>query len=162
MNYLLYRVGATRSSNAPAGRFRAFAAEFPLDNQLDNEQTIVLEASTRVSSESKSRIQVLQGTLDLIVLRTLRSMGPQHAYGIAARLQQVSEDLLKLNQGTLYPALVRLEQQGWIKGKWDKTENGREAKYYDITKAGLKALEEQTQRWRQLSGLVEKLLAEES
>ena len=67
-------------------------------------------------SEAKSRIQVLQGTLDLIILRTLSSMGPLHAYGIAARLEQVSEDLLKLNQGTLYPALVRLEQQGWIKG----------------------------------------------
>ena len=113
-------------------------------------------------SEAKSRIQVLQGTLDLIILRTLSSMGPQHAYGIAARLEQVSEDLLKLNQGTLYPALVRLEQQGWIKGKWNKTENGREAKYYAITKAGLKALGEETQRWRQLSGLVEKLLGEES
>ena len=118
--------------------------------------------STRLSSESKSRIQVLQGTLDLIVLRTLATMGPQHAYGIASRLEQVSEDLLKLNQGTLYPALVRLEQQGWIKGKWDKTENGREAKYYSITKAGTKALEDETERWRQLSGLVEKLLAEES
>ncbi len=113
-------------------------------------------------SEAKSRMQVLQGTLDLIILRTLSSMGPQHAYGIAARLEQVSEDLLKLNQGTLYPALVRLEQQGWIKGKWNKTENGREAKYYAITKAGLKALGEETQRWRQLSGLVEKLLGEES
>jgi PadR family transcriptional regulator, regulatory protein PadR len=113
-------------------------------------------------SEAKSRIQVLQGTLDLIILRTLSNMGPQHAYGIAARLEQVSQDLLKLNQGTLYPALVRLEQQGWIKGKWNKTENGRDAKYYAITKAGLKALGEETQRWRQLSGLVEKLLGEES
>jgi len=115
-----------------------------------------------LSSESKSRIQVLQGTLDLIVLRSLASMGPQHAYGIAARLEQVSEDLLKLNQGTLYPALVRLEQQGWIKGKWDKTENGREARYYAITKSGWKALGQETQRWRQLSGLMEKLLTEES
>ena len=105
---------------------------------------------------------MLQGTLDLIVLRTLASLGPQHAYGIAARLEQVSEDLLKLNQGTLYPALVRLEQQGWIKGKWDKTENRRDAKYYSITKAGMKALGQETQRWRQLSGLVEKLLGEES
>jgi PadR family transcriptional regulator PadR len=113
-------------------------------------------------SEGKSRIQVLQGTLDLIVLRTLATMGPQHAYGIAARLEQVSEDLLKLNQGTLYPALVRLEQQGWIKGTWDKTENGREAKYYAINKAGLKALGVETERWRQLSGLVEKLLGEET
>ena len=118
-------------------------------------------SSTRLSSKSKSRNQVLQGTLDLIILRTLASMGPQHAYGIASRLEQVSEDLLKLNQGTLYPALVRLEQQGWIKGKWDKTENGREAKYYSITKAGVKALSEETERWRQLSGLVEKLLTEE-
>jgi len=117
---------------------------------------------TRLPSEGKPRIQVLQGTLDLIVLRTLRSLGPRHAYGIAARLEQVSGDLLKLNQGTLYPALVRLEHQGWIKGKWDTTENGREAKYYAITKAGLKALGEETQRWRQLSGLVEKLLGEES
>jgi PadR family transcriptional regulator PadR len=115
-----------------------------------------------LSSEEKSRIQVLQGTLDLMVLRTLHALGPRHAYGIAARLEQVSEDLLKLNQGTLYPALVRLEQQGWIQGKWAKTENGREAKYYSITKAGVKALERETQRWRQLSGLVEKLLAEES
>jgi PadR family transcriptional regulator, regulatory protein PadR len=109
----------------------------------------------------QSRNQVLQGTLDLIVLRTLATLGPQHAYGIAARLEQISEDLLKLNQGTLYPALVRLEQQGWIKGKWDKTENGREAKYYAITKSGLKALGAETERWRQLSGLVEKLLSEE-
>ncbi len=113
-------------------------------------------------SESKARAQVLQGTLDLIVLRTLATMGPQHAYGIATRLQQVSEDSLNLNQGTLYPALVRLEQQGWIKGAWGKTEHNREAKYYAITKAGQRALKEETARWRLLSGLVEKLLWEES
>ena len=87
-------------------------------------------------------------------------MGPQHAYGIASRLEKVSEYLLKLNHGTLYPALFRLEQLGWIKGKWDKTENGREAKYYSISKAGGKALGEETGRWRQLSGLVERLLAD--
>jgi PadR family transcriptional regulator PadR len=85
-------------------------------------------------------IQVLQGTLDPIILRTLHTMGPQHAYAIATRIEQVSEDVLCLNQGTLYPALVRLEQQGWIKGAWRKTENNREAKYYAITKAGQKAL----------------------
>ncbi|MBZ5585753.1 MAG: helix-turn-helix transcriptional regulator, partial [Acidobacteriia bacterium] len=81
-------------------------------------------------SEDRERLQVFQGTLDLIVMRILASMGPQHAYGIAARLMQVSEDSLNLNQGTLYPALVRLEQQGWIKGSWGKTENNRDAKYY--------------------------------
>jgi PadR family transcriptional regulator, regulatory protein PadR len=103
---------------------------------------------------------VLQGTLDLIVLRTLQSIGPQHAYAIATRLQQVSNSLLHLNQGTLYPALVRLEQQGWIKGTWSKTESNREAKFYAITKAGERALTEETRRWRRMSGLVEKLLSE--
>jgi transcriptional regulator len=104
-------------------------------------------------------MQVLQGTLDLIVLRTLATMGPQHAYGLATRLQQVSEDSLNLNQGTLYPALVRLEQQGWIKAVWGTTESKREAKFYSITRAGQSALAEETKRWRRLSGLVEKLLA---
>jgi PadR family transcriptional regulator, regulatory protein PadR len=111
-------------------------------------------------SEGADRMAVLQGTLDLIVLRMLQSMGRQHAYAIATRLQQVSEDLLRINQGTLYPALVRLEQQGRIKGTWGKTETNREAKYYAITKAGEKALVEETRRWRQMSGLVEKLLSE--
>jgi len=99
--------------------------------------------------------------LDLIVLRTLASMGSQHAYQIASRLEQVSGSLLNLNQGTLYPALVRLEQYGWIKGTWGKTENNREAKYYAITRTGQKALGEETQRWRRMAGLVEKLLVEE-
>ena len=93
-----------------------------------------------MASERTDRSAVLQGTLDLIVLRTLQTMGAQHAYAIATRLQQVSEDLLQLNQGTLYPALVRLEQQGRIKGTWGKTENNREAKFYAITKAGAKGV----------------------
>jgi len=113
-------------------------------------------------SKETEPIQLLQGTLDLIVLRTLDSMGSQHAYQIATRLQQVSDSLLNLNQGTLYPALVRLEQYGWIKGTWGKTENNREAKYYAITGTGQKALGEETQRWRRMAGLVEKLLVEES
>jgi len=113
-------------------------------------------------SEDAGRIPILQGTLDLIVLRTLATMGPQHAYGIATRLEQVSEDLLHLNQGTLYPALVRLEQQGRIKGTWGKTDNNREAKFYAITKAGEKALAQETLRWRRITGLVEKLLSEEA
>ena len=111
-------------------------------------------------SEDAGRIPILQGTLDLIVLRTLATMGPQHAYAIATRLEQVSEDLLHLNQGTLYPALVRLEQQGRIKGRWGKTESNREAKFYAITKSGEKALAQETLRWRRMTGLVEKLLSE--
>jgi transcriptional regulator len=106
-------------------------------------------------------VELLQGTLDLIVLRTLSSMGPQHAYAIAARLEQVPEHPLRVNQGTLYPALVRLEQRGWIKGKWRTTENGREAKYYALTKAGRHALDGKTERWRRLVGLLETLLADE-
>jgi PadR family transcriptional regulator PadR len=109
----------------------------------------------------KKPIPILQGTLDLMILRTLATMGPQHAYGIANRLEQVSGDRLNLNQGTIYPALIRLEQHGWTSATWSKTENNREAKYYCITKAGLKGLEEETVRWRQMSGVVERLLAEE-
>jgi transcriptional regulator len=117
---------------------------------------------TRMSSEGKERVELLQGTLDLIVLRALATMGPQHAYGLAARLEQVAEPSLTLNQGTLYPALVRLEQKGWIKGSWQRTETNREAKYYGITRAGGRALHKQTERWRRLAGLVDKLLLNES
>lgn len=114
-----------------------------------------------MASKETESIQLLQGTLDLIVLRTLTAMGPQHAYQIASRLEQVSGSLLNLNQGTLYPALVRLEQYAWIKGTWGKTENNREAKFYAVTRAGQKALEHETQRWRKMANLVEKLLVEE-
>src|SRR5215467_3206795 len=109
-------------------------------------------------SEDREPIRILQGTLDLIVLRTLFAMGPQHAYAIATRLQQVSEDSLSMNQGTLYPALVRLEQQGWIKGSWGKTESNREALFYSITTAGRLELKDQTTRWRRMTTLVDKLL----
>lgn len=120
-------------------------------------------SSTGMSSEEgqvkkTAPISILQGTLDLMILRTLAILGPRHAYAIATRLEQVSEELLKVNQGTLYPALVRLEQNGWIKGAWGTTESNREAKYYAITKAGLKALEDETQRWRQMAGVMDKLL----
>jgi transcriptional regulator len=113
-----------------------------------------------MSIENRRGSQILQGTLDLIVLRTLESMGPQHAYAIASRLEQLSEQTIRLNQGTLYPALVRLEQNGWIKGSWKRTENNREAKFYSITKSGVKAMGEETERWRSMSTLMEKLLCD--
>jgi PadR family transcriptional regulator PadR len=115
-----------------------------------------------MSSSPKEPVELLQGTLDLIVLRTLATMGALHAYALAARLEQMAEHPFTLNQGTLYPALVRLEQKGWIKGTWQKTENNRDAKYYGITKTGLKALDKETARWRRLVGLVDKLLLKES
>ena len=113
-----------------------------------------------MTSEGSGRVELLQGTLDLIVLRALTTMGPQHAYGLAARLEQIADHPFSLNQGTLYAALVRLEQSGWIKSTWQKTENNREAKYYAITKAGTRAVERQTERWRRLAGLVDRLLLE--
>jgi PadR family transcriptional regulator PadR len=115
-----------------------------------------------MASEDSPRVEVLQGTLDLIVLRALSTMGPQHAYGLAARLEQIADHPFLLNQGTLYAALVRLDQRGWIKGKWQRTESGRDAKYYAITAAGTRALEKQTQRWRPLVGFRDKLLLDES
>lgn len=112
-------------------------------------------------SSGEKNVELLQGTLDLIILRALSTMGPLHSYALATRLAQVSDHPLSLNQGTLYPALVRLDQKGWIKGTWQKTESNREAKYYAITRSGLKALEKETERWRRLVGLVDKLLLHE-
>jgi PadR family transcriptional regulator, regulatory protein PadR len=108
-----------------------------------------------------ARIDLLPGTLELIVLRTLTAMGPQHAYGIAARIEQVAVDPVRLNQGSLYPALVRLEQKGWIKGTWRTTETNREARYYAITRAGTRALAEQVERWQRSASLVNRLLLDE-
>ena len=109
---------------------------------------------------ASDQVELLQGTLDLIVLRALSTMGPLHAYALATRLAQVSDHPLSLNQGTLYPALVRLEQKGLIKGAWGKTESNREAKFYRITKPGESELKRQAEKWQRLSGLVNKLLAE--
>lgn len=116
-----------------------------------------------MSSETgRTKVELIQGVLDLIVLQALATMGPQHAYGLAARLEQVADHPLTLNQGTLYPALVRLEQKGWIKGEWGRTESNREAKFYAITKAGSKAIAAQSERWYRLVGLVDKLFLKES
>ena len=105
-----------------------------------------------------SRGEVLQGTLDLIVLKTLDALGPLHGYGIAMRIKQVSEDLLKLNQGTLYPALLRLEQRGWVSSKWGVSENNRKAKYYSLTRAGRKQLAAEAASWERMSALISRLL----
>jgi transcriptional regulator len=102
---------------------------------------------------------VLQGTLDLIVLKTLETLGPTHGYGIAVRIGQVSENILQLNQGTLYPALLRLEQKGWIKSEWGESENNRRARFYALTKAGKKQLREETADWERFSGVMQRVLA---
>jgi PadR family transcriptional regulator len=105
-----------------------------------------------------SKSEVLQGTLDLLVLKTLDSIGPMHGFGIALRIQQVSEDLLQLNQGTLYPALLRLEQRGWIAARWGVSENNRKAKYYSLTRAGRRQLLEEAESWDRMSGMINRVL----
>ncbi len=103
-------------------------------------------------------MDVLQGTLDLMVLQTLESMGPLHGYGLARRIEQVSEDLLKLNEGTVYASLVRLQQQRWISAAWGVSENNRKAKFYAITKAGRRQLARETENWERISGVIARLL----
>jgi PadR family transcriptional regulator len=105
-----------------------------------------------------SKSEVLQGTLDLLVLKTLDSLGPMHGFEIALRIQQVSKDLLQLNQGTLYPALLRLEQRGLIASKWGVSENNRKAKYYSLTRAGRKQLEQEVESWGRMSTMINRVL----
>lgn len=105
------------------------------------------------------RTDVLQGTLTLMILKTLHGLGPQHGYGIARRIEQVSHDALRLNQGTLYPALVKLEQQGWIKAKWGISENNRKAKFYALTPRGEKQLVAEEARWSRVATVVGRFLA---
>jgi PadR family transcriptional regulator, regulatory protein PadR len=105
-------------------------------------------------------VDVLQGTLDLLVLKTLAGLGPLHGYGIARRIEQVSEDLLALNQGTLYPALLRLEQQAWIKSEWGVSENNRRARFYSLTTTGKKQLETEIDRWRRMSAAVNAIIGD--
>jgi PadR family transcriptional regulator, regulatory protein PadR len=102
--------------------------------------------------------EVLQGTLDLMILKTLRALGPLHGFGIARRIEQVSGDVLQLNEGTVYTSLLRLQQQGWISAAWGTSENNRKAKFYSITKRGEKQLEIETENWERISGVIGRVL----
>lgn len=106
---------------------------------------------------SKPKSDLLQGTLDLLVLKTL-DLQPMHGWGIAQRIQQVSESVLQVNQGSLYPALHRLEEQGWIESSWAVSENNRQAKYYELTRLGRKQLSEETENWHRLSTAVGRIV----
>jgi len=103
--------------------------------------------------------EVLPGTLNLLILKTLATLGELHGYGIARRIEQVSDDLLELNQGTIYPALLKLEQMGWIRTRWSTSENNRRAKYYSLTRAGRKQLTVEEDAWRRTSAIVTRFLA---
>jgi transcriptional regulator len=106
--------------------------------------------------------EVPYGTLDLMVLKTLAQMGPLHGYGIARRIEQLAEGMLALNQGTIYPALLRLEQKGWITSEWGSSENNRRARFYSITKTGKKQLAAETARWARTVAMMQRMLGEES
>ena len=110
---------------------------------------------------AKSKIDLLQGTLDLLILKTL-AIGPMHGWGISQRIQQVSEDVLRVNQGSLYPALHRLEASGWIVAEWGASENNRQAKFYRLTKTGAKQLREETEQWERMAGAVARILSVEA
>ena len=108
-----------------------------------------------------TRADIMQGTLDLMVLRTLETLGPQHGWGIAQRLEQVSEEALRVNQGTLYPALLRLEQRRLIRSRWGTSENNRRARFYSLTAAGRRQLVAERKQWRLVSEIIERLLTAE-
>ena len=105
-----------------------------------------------------TRTDVLQGTLDLMVLKTLDAAGEIHGYGIAQHIQQISDDALALNQGTLYPALLRLEQRGWIRSRWGRSDNNRKARFYRLTTAGRRQLAAETRSWERMAGIMQRLL----
>jgi len=108
---------------------------------------------------SSGKSDILQGTLDLIVLKPLGTLGPTHGYGISVRLHQVSANILQLNQGTLYPALLRLQQKRWITSKWGVSDNNRKAKFYSITEAGKKQLNVEAKNWQRIAAVMERLLS---
>lgn len=112
-----------------------------------------------MGSARPDKADVLQGTLILLVLRTLEALGPLHGYGIARRIEQISHDVLQLNQGTLYPALLRMEQEGWISSKWGASEKNRKARFYSITAAGRRRLAKETEEWRRMSSTIERFLS---
>lgn len=111
-----------------------------------------------MKNDQADKADVLQGTLILLVLRTLEALGPLHGYGIARRIEQISKDVLQLNQGTLYPALLRMEQEEWISSGWGASEKNRRAKFYSITPAGQRRLAKETEDWRRMSSTIERFL----
>jgi transcriptional regulator len=111
-----------------------------------------------MESARSGKADVLQGTLILLVLRTLEALGPQHGYGIARRIEQISKEVLQLNQGTLYPALLRMEQEGWISSRWGASEKNRKARFYSITAAGRRRLAREAEDWRRMSSTIERFL----
>ena len=119
---------------------------------------VILFAMSKGKGDANAKSEILQGTLDLMILKTLQAMGPLHGFGIARRLEQVSEEVLRLNEGTVYTSLLRLQQNGWIEAEWGASENNRKAKFYSITRSGLKQLAKETASWERISGVIGRVL----
>jgi len=111
-----------------------------------------------IGAADAKRAEVLQGTLDLMIMKTLHALGPLHGFGIARRIEQVSQEVLQLNEGTVYTSLLRLQQQGWIDSGWGTSDNNRKAKFYSITRSGIKRLAFETENWKLISGVIGRVL----
>jgi PadR family transcriptional regulator PadR len=125
---------------------------------IAKEQCYLLCNIQRRGPVSAEKSEVLQGTLDMMILKTLHALGPQHGFGIARRIEQISEDVLTLNEGTVYTSLLRLQQRGWIAAKWGVSENNRKARFYSITRSGLKQLAVESENWERISGVIARVL----
>jgi transcriptional regulator len=119
---------------------------------------VIFFAMSKGQRDVHKRSEVLQGTLDLMILKTLHAIGPLHGFGIARRLEQLSEQVLHLNEGTVYTSLMRLQQEGWIASAWGASDNNRKAKFYSITKSGLRQLARETEDWERISGVIGRVL----
>ena len=120
--------------------------------------SIIFCAMAKGTHDAHKRSEVLQGTLDLMILKTLHAIGPLHGFGIARRLEQLSKQVLQLNEGTVYTSLMRLQQEGWIASAWGASDNNRKAKFYSITKSGLRQLARETEDWERISGVIGRVL----
>jgi transcriptional regulator len=148
------QVSPSKSSELP-GQSLAQSDSFLWTLQRSSSSFFAISKGVAVA-DGKS--EVLQGTLDLMILKTLHALGPLHGSGIARRIEQLSEDVLQLNEGTVYTSLLRLQQQGWIASEWGTSENNRRARFYSITKRGLKQLALETENWERISGVIGRVL----
>jgi transcriptional regulator len=135
---------------------RQVGSNSPMDIAKERVLSSLRYPKERWMSADKS--EVLQGTLDLMILKTLHALGPQHGFGIARRIEQISEDVLRLNEGTVYTSLLRLQQQGWIASEWGVSDNNRKARFYSITRRGEKRLAVETENWERISGVIGRVL----
>jgi PadR family transcriptional regulator PadR len=129
---------------------------------IAKENLVASCATSKGEAMPADKSEVLQGTLDLMILKTLQALGPQHGFGIARRIEQLSEDVLTLNEGTVYTSLLRLQQKSWIASEWGTSDNNRRARFYSITKRGLKQLAVETENWERIAAVIGRVLALEA